>query len=120
MIIITIYPYIAVNIINCMRVSLKLPLATKFLHQPVMKPILLGEEVAQRTLREIPSGSCLQFRLESYPLYTRYIRRLNMAHQGILVSVNKPLPVGLASWHCCSAAPSLTSPSSHASIAYSI
>ena len=52
----------AVNIINCKRVLLKLPLATKCLHQLVMKPILPGEEVAQRTLHEIPSGSCLKFR----------------------------------------------------------
>ena len=43
----------AVNIINCKHVLLKLPLAAKCLHQVVMKPIL-HEEVAQRTLHEIP------------------------------------------------------------------
>ena len=45
----------AVNFINCKRASLKLhvPLATKCLHQTVMKPILPGEEVTQTTLYEI-------------------------------------------------------------------
>ena len=53
----------ALDIINCKSVPSKLPLATKCLRQPVMKPILPGEEVAQRSLHEIPSGSCLQFRI---------------------------------------------------------
>ena len=42
--------YTAVNIINCKHILLKLPLATKCRHQPVMNPILPGEEVAQTTL----------------------------------------------------------------------
>ena len=50
-----------------------------------MKP---GEEVARRTLHEIPSGSCLQ---ENYPqLYTRSIELVSL----ILVSVKKASACG--------------------------
>ena len=59
----------AVNIINCKRIPLKFPLATRCLHQPVMKPILPGEEI-----------SCTENFVRNSFWIMSAIRRLNLAH----------------------------------------
>ena len=90
--------YTAVNIINCKHVPLKLPPATKCLHQPVMKPILPGEE----SHRELCTKFLLDCVCNSVKKAIRCIHVTFVYTADILVSVKKRLPAGLASW---SAAP---------------